>query len=312
MKSLNKLLLFVLSFGLVFSISSCGDDEVPTPEPGNIQIHDFTANGVTFEEEERMGNHDPGSTVRFTFHTTADDDLKSYKVTKTVNEVEEEILSESLSGSSANVSFDYDISEEEQGGNEILLTFTVESNFTESTETESIDYKIVITRTLKNLVLYENITLGAQKNDDHPHFLSITDGMVYTLAEATANQESVDLAYFDHANLVASFGATGSEKTESVYELEEEHSWTVFNNTRFRQAPWRDESFNNASNDRRIHQEWNNPDGYEIRDYYGNLGANPPVCVLFETADGRLGMILVKNIVVGNQGSITVDIKIQE
>ena len=159
---------------------------------------------------------------------------------------------------------------------------------------------------LKN---YADVMLGAQNNTGIGSHFSLSDGSIYTHAEATNDngiQEKIDMIYFyveDDKNTIASPGAN---MDAGIFPGNFE-DWAVRNTTRFIKTELSIEDFTQAENDSLLITNYIEGEGkrkakkLKSDDIY-----------VFKNQEGKLGIFRVKEVNGTEDGDINIDIKIQE
>jgi hypothetical protein len=157
------------------------------------------------------------------------------------------------------------------------------------------------------LQTFSNIQLGAQDNG-LGSFFGFYPGTVFTHSQASADaeiQKIIDLVYYyfgEDENVIASPGAN----IESGVFPGDLSDWEYRNTARFLLADISIADFGNAQNDSIIIANYLPSAKRKAK----NLSADD--IYTFQTQDGRLGIFKVKEIVGTSEGSVSVDIKVQE
>lgn len=294
MKSLKKLLLFLPASLLIFT--ACEDDDDPDPEEPNITT--FTVNGESNVEE---GNHNPLEEISFLFEGTTPEGGDELTI-----EIEgHEDTTFDISGSSFSEEFDFTVPEDAEEGDALGLTFIASDQDGDTDDLEA-EYSINVNRTLQDVTAHDQVTLGAQNNENHDQYIGLHSGDTWAVGEADAS--GVDAAYFDDPERVHTFAAPFTEAAQETYE--EIEDWATQNETSFKHTSVDVEDFNAIEDhDFEIHKAWADEQRSE-RDYLRNVSED--AIFAFQTEEGHEGLFRVRNIEEGNQGRITIDIKVQE
>lgn len=150
--------------------------------------------------------------------------------------------------------------------------------------------------------------LGSYQSTTGSSFASI-DGTVYTLAEAFANQASIDFLYWWGASTSATIGAPNDPKAMEVYTgINGLPNWTTRNATRFISTTQTAAEFDAIGDN----------DG----DILATLAAGATLSRMgtlavgnvfgFLTVTDKYGLIKVTHITTGAGGDITIDVKVQQ
>lgn len=155
-------------------------------------------------------------------------------------------------------------------------------------------------------------TLGAQSNPDYGSSFSTSTGEVFLVAEAKTNQSKVDFIYiFDNKGssprpYTATLAAPSNTEmfgtnNASQYPVFDVHTWTVQNETYFKQIPEGTISKN----------EFDNLTSNQIQGHYSNSSSTPkdialflhdangypsPSVYVFKTSKNKYGMFMVNHV----------------
>jgi hypothetical protein len=149
--------------------------------------------------------------------------------------------------------------------------------------------------------------VGSWNNLTGSSFASI-NGNIYTLDQAFANQGLIDYMYWWGASTSATIGAPDDANAALVfntgdYKLD---NWTTKNPTRFKTTTVTVAAFDAMTDDTDIKDIAEGADQTRI----GGLAVDQVIA--FVTASGKKGLIKVKVITEGSDGSLTMDVKVQE
>lgn len=156
---------------------------------------------------------------------------------------------------------------------------------------------------------FSSIVLGAQDNGQLGECFNPYDASIHFIEDAdqdTAIQTGVELLYYyygDDKNVIASPGANIEDEVYTVNTAD----WTIVNTTRYIETGLSVDDFNQAVNDSIILANYNEGDAKRKAK---KLQADE--VFTFRTQKGKLGMFLVKEVDGTTEGSINIDIKIQQ
>lgn len=159
------------------------------------------------------------------------------------------------------------------------------------------------------LISYASTVLGAQENQQTGSCLNLSDLAAYFHDEVAGDvilQEKTDILYYyygDDENTIASPGANIEDEVFTVNPA----NWTIVNTTRYIKTSLSADDFDNALNDSIILANYNEGDAKRKAK---NLSAND--IYTYRTHDGKLGMFQVNEVTGTTDGSININIKIQE
>lgn len=161
----------------------------------------------------------------------------------------------------------------------------------------------------RKLQSFENIKMGAQNNTSLGSLFSFTDGGIYDHSTVTNNveiQKIIDLIYYyygEDENVIASPGAN----VENGVFPGDFKDWDVRNTTRFIKTELSEEDFYNASNDSILIANYIEGEGKRKSK---NLQSGD--IFVFKTQQDLLGIYKVLEVIGTDQGTVLIDIKIQE
>jgi hypothetical protein len=149
--------------------------------------------------------------------------------------------------------------------------------------------------------------LGSWNNPTGSSFASI-NGNVYTLDQAFANQSLIDYMYWWGASTSATIGAPDDANAALVfntgdYKLD---NWTTKNATRFKTTTVSVAAFDAMADATDIIDIATGADQTRI----GTLAADQVIA--FVTVTGKHGLIKINSITTGSDGSMTVDVKVEQ
>lgn len=177
---------------------------------------------------------------------------------------------------------------------------SVSAGFTISLDTNS---------NFQEIVCYSSLVLGAQNNQQRGGCFNLMDLGTYfadEVAEDVILQEGVQMLYYyfgDDENVIASPGANIEDEVFAVNPA----NWTIVNTTRYIKTDLTVDDFNQAANDSIILANYNEGDAKRKAK---SLKADD--IYTFRTQDGRLGMFHVTEVIGAEEGTVSINIKIQE
>jgi hypothetical protein len=177
---------------------------------------------------------------------------------------------------------------------------SVKAGFTISLDTAS---------NYQDIVCYSSLMLGAQNNQEYGSCFNLLDLGTYfpdEVAEDVILQEGVQMLYYyygDDKNIIASPGANIEDGVFAVNPAD----WTIVNTSRYIKTGITVDEFNQASNDSIILANY---DEAEAKRKAKKLQADD--IYTFRTQTGKLGMFHVTEVVGAEEGTISINIKIQE
>ena len=146
--------------------------------------------------------------------------------------------------------------------------------------------------------------LGSYDNLTHGSSFATIDGMVYKIADATLNQAKIDFLYWYGVSTSATLASPADNATPTVYPAV--GGWTTRNDTRFTETTVTADEFDQITNDAPIIAAATGASLTKI----GNLSVDDVIGVM--AADGRYALIKITDIEVGQAGTITIDVKVQQ
>jgi hypothetical protein len=298
---MKKLMIIagVMLFSTSLFFSSCTDDDEPKPvQPPSISFltgADFISSDATVTVSSQFK-------VKVYVEENADSksNLKSLEITRVFN-LNSWDTTYNLSGASGSVEITF--SAQPTAGLE-NITFEVMDN---AGQKASISLKITTEESSGPINTFTMKILGSYQSSYGSSFASI-DGSVYTLAEAKANSAKVDFLYWWGASTSATLGAPDDENAADVYDNATNGipTWPTKNATRFKSTSTTAAEFDTFTDDSEIVGIATGADQTRI----GSLTSGSVLA--FVTASGKYGMIKVTNVVAGADGSITIDVKVQQ
>lgn len=149
--------------------------------------------------------------------------------------------------------------------------------------------------------------LGSWSNPTGSSFASI-NGNVYTIDVAFANQSLIDYMYWWGTTTSATIGAPDDANAQLVFNEGDYQlaNWTTKNATRFKTTTLTSADFDAVTDATPCISNATGADQTRI----GALGADQVIA--FVTVTGKHGLIRVRSIVTGSNGTITIDVKVQK
>lgn len=150
-----------------------------------------------------------------------------------------------------------------------------------------------------------SLTMSAQNNPEPGSFYSFGSDHVYTLDEATQNQDSIDLVYYFGEDQLT-MASPGANIETGIFEGDL-LNWTVRRTTRFIELAIPPEVFDTCENDSLL-----------LASYSEALGKRKAKLLAagkmfsFKTADSKYGIFRVISTEGTDAGTVNVEIKIQE
>ncbi len=148
------------------------------------------------------------------------------------------------------------------------------------------------------------VLLGAQSNNSAGSTASLTTGVVYSISggEAASNSDEVDIVYYYGTRLAALYSPSQSDiQAVSTYNIT---SWTNKNDTKLGVSSLSASEFDDVTHVPDLESA-----GTPTLDVVPELEVND--VIVFETDSGKKGVFKVTAVVPDNNGSITIDIKVE-
>jgi len=150
--------------------------------------------------------------------------------------------------------------------------------------------------------------LGSWSNTTIGSSFGSSNGNVYKLNEAFANQALIDFIYWWGETTDATIGAPNDGNAALVFNTGDYklNNWTIKNATKFKTTTVNSAAFDAMTDAGDIIDIATGADQTRI----GELSLDQVIA--FVTVSGKHGLIRVKNIVINSNGSITIDVKVQK
>lgn len=291
MKKTIKLFGLLMIAGMVFT--SCGkDDDEPIPVD-NTPVMTFMGGADYISADASLV---PGATFKVGINanesSNSNKNLESFKVVRINNNVPTTV-DEEMNINSSSFTWERDDLVALATAGEERWTFTITDK-----DGMSKELSFIITTT-PTVVAYTDITMGSYNDDVYGSFMDVETATVFKLAGASADQASVDFAFYLGAINKSTFGAPSNDDVKSVFNLT--GVWTVFNETLFEMANI------NATEFDAIGSSYAFPAFTGTKDDINNLEAGD--VVYFKTTANTVGFIKVNNIN-GKGDVINIDMKV--
>ena len=186
-------------------------------------------------------------------------------------------------------------------GSEISIEFAV----TDDVADNSVSKSFTVVSGAGNIVRFTAVLMGAQASTTGS-FLDANTGTVYTQADANANQELVDIVYYYGSTNAATLCAPNDETVNGgTGNLALCESWTTNNATTFGSSLITAAEFDAMTDDALL---------LSIADLANSKVTDLAVdnLIAFETVDGKKGLIKVSDLVAATDGTITINVVMQE
>ncbi|MBL7138597.1 MAG: hypothetical protein ISS17_07475 [Bacteroidales bacterium] len=157
------------------------------------------------------------------------------------------------------------------------------------------------------ILTYSDILLGAQANPDAGSFFSIRATHSYFQDEAYQHQDSIDLIYyFDQYD--ATLSSPAEADAPAIFSGPTGlANWTIKNETRYDTTEFAPSDFDLSADDSLILAAYE-PVNLKRKAKF----ILPGMVISFRDPNGKLGLILVKEVIPGSAGQVLMDIKIQQ
>jgi hypothetical protein len=284
MKKLNYLLSLLLVVGMAFTFTSCDDTEAVGPTIDLFGGDYIDANTTVTA----------GATMMFKMNATAGDkNLAEFYVTKDGT---------NLSGYPLEISGDtyQEVVEIEAPLNEGSYVYGFKV-----VDKDDLYDEVTVTITVEAasgpISTYSAKLMGAQSHATLGSFLDAETGTVYLLAAARTNASAVDVFYYYGSSNQASFAAL-DDTDANEFSIINSTEWTTRNSTKFVTTSITPAEFIAMENDAEfVDASASSVTQLAVGDVVG-----------FKTVGGKMGLIHVASIDGAADGSITIDIKVQQ
>lgn len=239
----------------------------------------------------------PGSTfkvgINASQNTSSGKNIETFTVVRTFNNVPTTVFEEDNIGESTYTWEDDLIANAQAGEERWSFKITDKAGLTK-------ELSFIIT-TISPVVAYTNVTMGSYNDPTYGSFMATATGTVMKIAEASADQSSVDFAFYLGAVNKSTFGAPSNADVQAVFELA--GVWTVFNATLFEMSSLSAAEFDAIGN------AYAFPEFTGTADDINNLLMDD--VVIFKTVNNKLGFIKI-NSINGKGDIVNIDVKVME
>ncbi len=299
MKKVVSLTLCLLGAGMLFFSSCSSDSSNPTPQ--NPTINFLGGNGYVSTDVTVAA----GSALKFGItsasNTSSGAKLTNFKITRVFNNTPMVVLDSTINVTYYNV--DISTAASQSAGQEKFI-FRITDKDGKYAE---ISVTVTTTPSAGPINSWTQRILGAQSNITGSSFASV-NGNVYTLADAKANAALIDWLYFYGATNLATLACPADPDAQTVFNNATNgiQTWTVKNLTLFKkvtdQIVWTDITDDSII----VEQTASGVDQTKIP----NLAQGD--ILAFISQSGKKGMIRVVAITTGSDGTMTIDVKVQQ
>ncbi len=299
MKKLIYLFIILIIGGVSF-LSSCskGEDDNINLKP-NINFvggEDFISSDVTLNVGQQFK-----AGINASENSNSNKKLENFKITRTFKNVPQTVLDSSINES--NFSINIIATSNPQVGDERWVFSVTDKDGQEN----DVSFTITTQPSSGPINTYKEKILGSYNSTTGSSFASI-DGTVYTLADAKTNAQKIDFLYYYGANDKATIAAPNDDHAKNVYNDETNglQTWSVLNPTKFKKVT-NTINWDAITNDEVIVNETASGVTNTRKDL---LSADD--ILAFITASGKKGLIKVESIETGDDGTITISVKVQQ
>jgi len=275
-------------------VSSCKKDDEEEPAVDLTPVLTFiTDAGFTYSDATLA----PSSTFKVgilaTENATSKTNIASLEIVRTFNNTpttvyEEDNINETTFG------WEGDLVANTLAGEE-RWTFTV-------TDKDGLKKELVlIITTVPNVTAYLDVDMGSHNDPTYGSFFASTTGTVMLKTEASADQGSVDFAFYLGAVNGSTFGAPSNSDVQTVFALT--GAWTILNNTLFEMTDMNPADFD------AIGDSYAFPEFTGTADDIQHLEADD--VFMFKTVNDKLGLVKV-NTINGKGDVVNIDVKVQQ
>lgn len=158
------------------------------------------------------------------------------------------------------------------------------------------------------IISIENITIGAQNNENIGAFLDVETGNIYTQDNAFNNQSLIDILYYHNSADLNCFSSAGGNIAGIFTGTTSPENWTTKNTTYYSRTAINitNDDFNNCNNDSLIVAHIFTDGGRKAK----SLQANQ--FWAFQTQNGKYGIMKINTVYGQNTGTINISYKIQK
>ena len=289
----NFILFFTASLiAVVLSISGCSD-ELDTENVPFLSI--LPVNGETLSDTALP----PGGSVRISieglgggsnityFGVTMDDGQLHYVLDSGMNNAELKFSQTIFKGNSLNERWTFTIMNRDRQKSSVSVNLS---------KADVIEWGKIIT--------YDPVVLGAQGNSAIGGFFSLQSGQVKTYLQSEADQPNTDMIYY-FGDYESTFSSPSESEAPAYFPGL--INWTVKNETRYDNTSISSSVFAGAVNDSLLLVSYEPVNGKRKAKF---LRAG--MVLTFRNQNGKTGLILIKNVVAGETGTIECALKVQQ
>jgi len=158
------------------------------------------------------------------------------------------------------------------------------------------------------ILTLNEIILGAQDNQSNGGFYSLDDQLSYSPVQAKENQELIDLIYYyfgEDENVIASPGANIEDE---VFDISVHPSeWEIRNTSRYHPVDLTVQEFDTIQNDSILIASYIEEDGKRKAKNLSN-----GLIFSFKTQQSKFGILKVNEVSGTSEGTVNIDIKVQQ
>ena len=284
--------LLLLAGAMIFT--ACNKDDDPDPVDQTPVLTFIGGAGYTSADVVLQ----PGSIfkvgINASENATSKKNIETFKVVRTYNNTPTTVFEDDNIGEQTYTWEDDSLYAHTATGEE-RWTFTI-------TDKDGFAKEIsFIITTAPTVVAYTNVNMGSYNDPTFGSFMATATGTVMTKVEASADQASVDFAFYLGSVNKSTFGAPSNADVKLVFAIAT--TWTTFNETLFEMASLSGAEFD-AIGDMYIF-----PGFTGTKDDINNL-ENGDV-VYFKTVNDKLGFIKV-NAINGKGDVVNIDVKVMQ
>lgn len=295
-KTIFNSFLLCCSFLFLFS---CNNDE-PTPAARIL----ITPSSKTIEI---------GQVARFEYTVDSKIDLREIKIS-TETDIIQSIKTNFLTSNKHEGNFDITGKRADLGK---IVTITVEAIDVENNSSKE---TVIVKINESTITLFLNtysVTLGAQGNIENGSFLDVNSSDIYNLEDAKVNASKLYLVYGHSGSKRAVIGSPNDEAINSIFTDTENglQTWTLKNRTRFKLTTLTKTDFDEITDGRIIREAYSEgtkpPNTSETTEYASQINnLQKGDIFIFQTSAGKEGLVYVSELVQGEAGTITLDMKV--
>ena len=288
MKKLSFLLMAVLAVSVI--MSSCKKDEDAVGPP----TLDFKGGANYVDEDQTIAVNTIFEVgIAATANAETNKKLTSLRLTRTANNTT--FIDTTYTINETLFNADFQFNSQSAGVVETILFVLTDGNGQTASQSLNITYEQLGSAVTKNA----NVLMGSF-NDDNGSFYSTSAKMVYSIADATANQSSIDFLFYLGVTNGSAIASPADEDANSVYAIED---WTTKNATLFSMTEMTVEEFD-AIGDTHVFPEFTG-------DKSGITQLATANVIMFKTVENKLGYIKL-NSINGRGDHIDLDVIISE